>query len=138
MPTHVETFMRHLALSFALVTGLAAADAADARDGASYDGTWQVELITESGLCDARYSTSLSVTDGQVRPVSGAASGSATVSGRIGPAGQVGLTLATAAANGTASGKLGSQAGNGRWSVSALCSGRWTATRRTTRTASAE
>ena len=130
--------MHHLALSVSLVTGLLVALPADAREGGNYDGTWSVDLVTESGLCEARYTTSLSIVDGQVRPVSGASSASATVTGRVGADGTVGLTVATAAANGTASGRLRPQAGTGTWKVSALCSGHWTATRRTARTASAD
>jgi len=130
--------MRHLVLSVSLVTGLLAALPAAAREGGNYDGTWSVELVTESGLCEARYTYSLSIADSRVRPVSGAASGSATVTGRVGSDGTVGLAVATAAATGTASGRLRPQTGTGTWTVSALCSGHWTATRRTARTASAD
>ena len=108
---------------------------AGAREAGNYDGTWTVVLTTESGLCDARYSTSLAVQDGQVRPVAKTSTSSATVTGRVGPDGTVGLSVATSAASGTASGRLQAQNGAGIWQVSALCSGRWTAKRATTRTA---
>lgn len=133
--------MSKLALTFALAAGLTShmAIPAGARDGANYDGNWSVELVTESGaLCDARYNYSLSVQDGQVRPMARAASGSTSVTGRVGRDGAVGLNVATSAANGSASGRLQTQSGSGTWKVSSLCSGRWTARRQTTRTALAD
>lgn len=132
--------MSKLALTLALGAGLSLvlAEAAGAREPGNFDGRWSVELVTESGLCAARYSYSLAVQDGQVRPVSQAATGGATVSGRVDGGGAVGLSVATSAASGTASGRLQSQSGAGTWKVSSLCSGRWTARRHTTRTAQAD
>ncbi len=90
--------MSNHALTFLLAAGLAVPCAVpvDARAG-SFDGTWSVELVTESGLCDARYSYSLSVQDGQVRPVARAATSGASVTGRVGSDGSVGLNVATSA-----------------------------------------
>ncbi|GEP10052.1 hypothetical protein [Methylobacterium gnaphalii] len=133
--------MSKLALTLALAAGLSShfALSASARDGANYDGNWSVELVTENGaFCDARYSYSLSVVDGQVRPISKAASSGASVTGRVGKDGSVGLNVATSAASGSASGHLQVQNGSGTWKVSSLCSGRWTARRQTTRTAQAD
>lgn len=126
--------MSKLALSAALAALLASPAVAG-----DFDGTWSVQLVTESGLCEAQYSYTLSVTDGQVRPVTTAATGGTTVSGRVGTDGSVGLSVATAAANGTASGRLQVRGGSGTWRVSGgLCTGRWTARRHTVRTAQAE
>lgn len=112
---------------------------ADARDAGNFDGTWAVTLVTESGsMCDARYSYSLAVQDGQIRPMAKAASGGATVSGRVGSDGSVGLSVSTSAASGSASGRLTNAGGGGTWQVASFCSGRWTARRSATRTASAE
>ncbi|GAB6841753.1 hypothetical protein HNR00_004744 [Methylorubrum rhodinum] len=126
--------MSKLALSAALAALLASPAVAG-----GFDGTWSVQLVTESGLCEAQYSYTLSVQDGQVRPVTTASTNGATVSGRVGSDGSVGLTVATAAANGTASGRLQVRGGSGTWRVSGgLCTGRWTARRHTMRTAQAE
>lgn len=126
--------MPKLALSAALAALLASPAVAG-----SFDGTWSVQLVTESGLCDAQYSYTLSVQDGQVRPITTAATNGTTVSGRVGSDGSVGLTVAAAAANGTASGRLQVRGGSGTWRVSGgLCTGRWTARRHTVRTAQAE
>ena len=103
----------------------------------AFNGTWAVDLVTESGLCDARYSYSVAIRDGQVHASSTGESG-ARVSGRVGPDGTVGLSVSNGGASGAASGRLQAQGGAGTWKVSALCSGRWTARRNTTRTAQAE
>ena len=129
--------MSKFALTLALAAGLSSLPAL-ARDGGNFDGKWSVVLVTESGMCDARYNYSLSVQDGQIRPVSKASTNGATVSGRVGSDGSVGLNVSTSAASGSASGRLGAQSGSGTWRVSALCSGRWTARRNTTRTAQAD
>ena len=123
---------------FALSAALAAALVSPAMAG-DFDGTWSVQLVTESGLCDAQYSYTLAVRDGQVRPIANASSGSATVTGRVDAGGGVGLNVATAAANGTASGRLQTRSGTGTWRVSGgLCTGRWMAKRHTVRTALAD
>ncbi len=123
---------------FALTAVLAAALVSPAVAG-DFDGTWSVQLVTESGLCEAQYSYTLAVRDGQVRPIANASSNAAAVTGRVGPAGDVGLNVATAAANASASGQLQARSGTGKWRVSGgLCTGRWTARRSTVRTASAE
>lgn len=132
--------MSKLALTLAFAAGLTVLPLvpADAREAGSFDGTWSVTLVTDSGMCDARYNYSLAVQSGQVRPVAKAATSSATVTGRVGPDGAVGLNVSTSAASGTASGRLTNASGGGTWQVASLCSGRWTAKRATTRTASAE
>lgn len=123
---------------FALTAALAAALVSPAMAG-DFDGTWSVQLVTESGLCDAQYSYTLAVRDGQVRPITNASSGGTTVTGRVEANGGVGLNVATAAANGTALGRLQTRSGSGTWRVSGgLCTGRWMAKRHTVRTASAE
>lgn len=131
--------MSKFAVMLALGAGLSspAMLPATARDGGNFNGAWAVELITESGVvCDSRYSYSVSVSEGQVRLVSAAAN--ATMSGRVGPDGTVGLSVSNGTATGAVSGRLQAQSGGGTWKVSSLCSGRWTARRSTTRTAQAD
>ncbi|ACA20490.1 putative exported protein of unknown function [Methylobacterium sp. 4-46] len=125
-----------LALGAGLVSaGLVSALPAVSGEARGYNGTWAVQLVTESGMCDARTSVSLAVRDGDVRLAS--ASEGASVSGRIGEDGSVGLTVRKGPASGAASGRLQATSGSGTWTVSSLCTGRWTA-RRTTRVAQAE
>ncbi len=117
----------------ALTAGAITAPAAAAPD--RHNGTWAVELVTDSGLCSARYSYSVAIRDGEVRP---ATTTGARVSGRVSPDGTVGITVAGAGGSGTGTGRLSGTQGSGTWAVSSLCSGRWTARRGDTRTAQAE
>ena len=94
---------------------------------ASYDGFWNVLIITEAGSCDAAYSYPFRVIDGRIT-----SAGSFAISGRVGGGGavQVRISAGSSMANGT--GRLGSGAGAGRWTArlsGGNCSGRWQATR---------
>ncbi|KQT07254.1 hypothetical protein ASG40_14765 [Methylobacterium sp. Leaf399] len=110
--------------------------AAPTKTGSHFNGTWSVELVTESGLCDSRARYAVSVNEGSVRLVS--ASDKARLSGRVDTDGTVGLSVSNGSASGAVTGRLQARSGGGTWKVSALCSGRWTATRSDTRTAQAE
>lgn len=130
--------MSKLVAALVLASGLSASlvEAATAREAGGFNGAWSVELVTESGICDSHTSYSVSVQEGQVRLVSSAER--ATLSGRVGADGTVGLSVSNGTASGAASGRLDAHSGSGTWKVSALCSGSWTARRQTTRTAQAE
>jgi len=108
---------------------------ASAESGAN-NGTWAVELVTESGLCSARYSYALAIREDQVQLVSGGAG--ARVSGHVGADGSIGLAVTNGTASGTGTGRLQAGTGSGTWKVASLCSGRWTARRRDDRTAQAD
>ncbi len=123
-----------LARAAALALPLVTAGAAAASD---FNGTWRVELVTESGICDSRYSYAVSIQEGQVRLAS-AAEGGTRMSGRVGADGTVGVTVSNGGTSGAVSGRLQAQSGGGTWKVSSFCSGRWTARRSNTRTAQAE
>ena len=119
--------------ALALATGLTQPGAAIA-DPAKFDGTWSVQLVTNSGVCDASSSAALTVHGGHVR----AGGAGVSVSGQIGANGSVNLALQKGPAQGTASGKLSAASGSGTWTVSTMgCSGGWTAQRRSTVTAQA-
>ncbi|MBE7201060.1 MAG: hypothetical protein INR70_25105 [Parafilimonas terrae] len=128
----ITTPLRIVSATIALCAATAAAAASSER----HNGTWAVDLVTESGVCNARYSYSVAIRDGEVRPVS--ASAGTRVSGRVAADGTVGITVAGAGGSGSGTGRLDGAHGAGTWSVSSLCSGRWTARRGTTRTAEAE
>lgn len=114
---------------------LVASAAAPASAGAErHNGTWSVELVTESGVCSARYNYAVAIRDGEVR----ATSGGAQVSGRVLADGTVGITVSGAGGSGSGTGRLSGSKGSGTWAVSSLCSGHWTARRGDTRTAQAE
>lgn len=121
----------------ALAAGLSLPGAAGASEPGAYNGTWAVDLVTESGLCNAHYSYSVAIREGQVQSASAASAGT-RMSGRVGADGTVGLNVSNSGASGAASGRLQAQGGAGTWKVASLCSGRWTARRTDTRTAQAE
>ena len=100
-----------------------------------FNGTWTVQLVTETGVCSGSSSYTVVVQDGQVRLAS--AGGSASITGQIGADGSVGLNVRQGPASGSASGRLRSSSGSGTWKAASLCSGRWAAQRRSTITAQA-
>ncbi len=122
------------ALRFAAALGLACtvpASAAPHRaaNAARFDGTWSVEIITESGSCDRAYRYPVKIEGGRPRfvgigfTIDGGVAGSGAIRGSI--------------SNGTSSadvrGRLGLDGfGAGTWVSSGLlqCRGRWNAERR--------
>jgi hypothetical protein len=86
-----------------------------------YDGLWNVTILTKAGSCEPSARYPLTVADGRV-------SGTADVSGSIGPAGIVKVSIRGAYANGQMNGNSGSGKWNGA-SAGIPCSGRWEASR---------
>jgi hypothetical protein len=87
----------------------------------SYDGLWNVTVLTRAGSCEPSSQYPLIVKDGKV-------SGSADVSGSVGSAGLVKVSIHGAYANG----QLNGNGGSGRWNGASsgfACSGRWEASR---------
>jgi hypothetical protein len=117
-----------------LAAGPLAASTPALAEAPDFNGTWTVQLVTETGVCSGS-SYTVVVQDGQVRLAS--AGGSASITGQIGADGSVGLSVRQGPASGSASGRLRSSAGSGTWKAASLCSGRWAAQRRFTITAQA-
>ncbi|MCF2521236.1 hypothetical protein [Bradyrhizobium sp. G127] len=100
-----------------------------AKAGASFDGAWRVTIITQAGNCDPAYSYPVRVEGGRV---SYAGDGSFDISGHVGEAGTVSVTIARGDQKASGSGKLSANSGSGQWSgksSSTACSGRWEAAR---------
>ncbi|WP_315836438.1 hypothetical protein [Bradyrhizobium prioriisuperbiae] len=96
---------------------------------ASHDGDWRVTIITQSGDCDPAYSYAVKVAGGQV---SYSGNGSFDITGNVGEAGNVSVSISRGDQRANASGKLKGNAGAGQWSgksASTACSGRWEAVR---------
>lgn len=110
----------------ALFCGLAAGSAGlatlPAHAASEYDGLWNVTIVTNSGNCEKRAQYPLTVTNGQITAPG------AEISGRVGPAGLVKVSIQGAYANGQLNGKVGSGKWNGA-SGGIPCSGRWEASR---------
>jgi hypothetical protein len=111
------TIRRIIAFGF-----IAAASAlAPAHAQTSYDGLWNVTILTRAGNCEPSARYPLTVTNGKV-------SGVADVSGSIGREGIVRVSIHGAYANG----QLNGNGGSGRWNGASggiTCSGRWEASR---------
>lgn len=94
--------------------------------GAPYDGRWSVSISTTRGSCDGDGVITFQIANGRI--VSDSAG--ANVSGSVGGAGDVRVTLVSAKGSASGSGRLGPQAGSGTWSAgSYMCGGTWQASR---------
>ena len=93
-----------------------------------FDGQWSVLIVTEKGTCDRAYRYPVQIQNGTVGY---AGSASFTVSGKVGDAGAVTVTVARGSQSATGQGHLSLTDGSGRWiAASGECSGTWTAERR--------
>lgn len=110
------------ALFFALTAGSAGLATLPAHAASEYDGLWNVTIVTHSGSCEKRAQYPLTVVDGKITAPG------AEISGRVGPAGLVKVSIQGAYANGQLNGKVGSGKWNGA-SGGIPCSGRWEASR---------
>ncbi len=114
--------IRNILLGSALAASAAALGAAPATAQTPYDGLWTVTVVTKSGSCEPTAHSTLTVTDGRV------SAAGADVTGSIGRAGLVRVSINGAYANGQLSGNAGSGKWNGA-SAGIPCSGRWEASR---------
>jgi hypothetical protein len=92
----------------------------------SYDGTWQVTIVTEQGSCAKAFSYPLAVRDGQV---SNTGYLSAKTAGQVEGSGAVRVNISFGDKSAQGTGKLSSDSGAGTWKGSD-CSGRWKAARK--------
>jgi len=124
--SHLQLFRWFFALAaFAMAIALAG----HSKAAASHDGLWRVTIITQAGDCDPAYSYQVKVAGGRV---SYAGDGSFEISGSVGEAGSVNVSIARGDQQASASGKLDGNSGAGQWhgkSASTACSGRWEAVR---------
>jgi hypothetical protein len=124
--------MRQTTLAI-LSLGLAvAAGAAVAAPSSTHNGTWSVQMVTDSGICDRSYSYAIAIEDGAVRYLRAPGDKPTTVSGRVDSDGKVDLDIRRSIVKVDAVGQLDEKAGSGSWRLGMLgCSGRWTAQKRT-------
>ena len=101
------------------------ATAAEART--SYDGPWNLVFFTQRGSCDATYTFSVNVTDGNVTHPNLVKFG-----GHVAKSGAVRASVTVVDKDASGSGQLSGDTGRGIWSGHAAggrCSGYWTAQR---------
>lgn len=107
----------------------AVAFASSAKATASFDGAWQVTIVTQNGNCDPAYRYPVKVEAGRVL-YNG--QNDFQVSGSVGDSGAVNVTIARGDQHASGTGKLTGNSGSGEWtgkSASTSCSGRWEAIR---------
>ena len=97
---------KNICALIALTTGVILSGSALAKP-AKFDGTWNVQLVADSGLCGSGTQQTLMVENGSVR----AGSMGVSVSGDVGPSGFVSLALQRTGIQGSASGKLSGASG---------------------------
>jgi hypothetical protein len=123
------TFAKQSAMALGL--GLTLTGGAWAAPANLHNGTWSVQMVTDSGLCDRNYSYSIAIENGNVRYLLAPGDSPTTVSGRVGADGTVDLDIRRSIARVDANGRLNGKSGSGTWQLGMLgCSGRWTAQKR--------
>ena len=120
-------------IATAIGLGFLLSGPAFAASGKPHDGTWKVQMVTDSGICSARYTYAIAIEDGAVRYLPAPGDAPTTVSGHVGADGAVDIDIHRSVAKVDALGRLSNGTGSGTWSLGMLgCQGRWSAQRRTT------
>lgn len=123
------TFVKTAAVT-AMGLGIILSSGALAAPRHQHDGTWQVKLVTDSGICGTN-TYAISVEQGNVRYQGTPGDTPAVINGQIGKNGAVSLDIRRSSAKAEASGSLADQSGSGVWKVDSYgCSGRWNAQKR--------
>jgi len=91
-----------------------------------YDGLWSVSIVTEKGDCDRGYRYPIRISNGLL---ANAGDSVFTITGKVGGAGTITVTVSGGGRNATGSGRLAGNMGMGSW-IGGSCSGSWTAERR--------
>jgi hypothetical protein len=126
--TNISHSFRSIVLAGALAsTGIAAPlNAAVART--SYDGSWSVLIITQSGACDRAYRFGAQIGNGYVL----GGGGPANLRGHVASNGAIRVSVSAGDQRATGSGRLSRDRGSGVWrgqGSTGTCSGRWMAER---------
>jgi len=110
-----------------VIAGFLVASASVAQASSAYDGSWDLNFVTQRGACDPTYSFTVNITDGMVtHPNLVRFRGYVARSGAV----RASVTVQDKFASG--SGRLARNSGRGSWSGysgQARCSGYWTARR---------
>ena len=117
-------------VAFAVTTIFLIGSSELVRAQASFDGSWSVLIITDTGECDRAYRYGIRIESGQI--VYGGEAG-VDFTGRVESNGQVAATVRRGQQSATGSGRLSGSSGAGTWkgqSSTGACGGRWEAERR--------
>jgi len=91
-----------------------------------YDGLWSVSIVTEKGDCDRGYRYPVRISNGLLANAGDAVF---TITGRVGGAGAITVTVSGGGRSAIGSGRLAGNTGTGSW-TGGSCSGSWSAERR--------
>ena len=120
---------RSIILAGALASASIATPAGTAVARTSYDGSWSVLIITQSGACDRAYRYGVQISNGYVL----GGGGPANLQGHVANNGAVRVSVSAGDQRAAGSGRLSRDRGSGVWrgqGPTGTCAGRWTAERR--------
>jgi hypothetical protein len=126
----ISPLARSIVLAGALASAGIAASAGAADAHMSYDGSWSVLIITNSGACDRAYRYGIEISGGNV--LYGGA-GPVNFQGRVARNGAVRVSVTAGEQRAAGSGRLLRDHGSGYWrgqGPTGFCAGRWEAQRR--------
>jgi hypothetical protein len=111
----------------ATIAAFLVASASIAQASSAYDGSWDLNFVTQRGACDPTYSFSVNIADGVVTHPN-----LVRFRGHVARSGAVRASVTVQDKFASGSGRLVSNSGRGSWSGysgSGRCSGYWTARR---------
>jgi hypothetical protein len=120
---------RSVLLAMLSTLALGSLSSAPATARSSYDGSWSVLIVTDSGACDRAYRYGLEIVNGRVTYPDQ----TINVSGHVDGGGHVRVLVSAGGQYASGSGRLYGSSGAGRWSgrgSTSACSGHWEAERR--------
>lgn len=126
----ISPFFRGIVLAGALASAGIAVSAGTAVARTSYDGSWSLLIITNSGACDRAYRYGVQISNGSVLYEGG---GPVNLQGQVARNGAVRVSVSAGDQRADASGRLSRDHGGGLWrgqGSTGACAGRWEAERR--------
>src|ERR1700753_3390120 len=109
------------------IAGFLVASASIAQAQSAFDGSWDLDFVTQKGTCDPTTSFTVTIADGIVSHPN-----LVRFSGRVARSGAVRASVTVQDKFASGSGRLAGNSGRGRWSGysgQARCSGYWAARR---------
>ena len=113
---------------FALVAASATVATTSSYAVPAYDGLWSVSIVTEKGDCDRGYRYPIRIQNGSLANAGSVTA--ITINGKVQPTGAITVIVSSGSKSATGSGRLSGDLGEGHW-TGGVCSGSWTAERRT-------
>jgi hypothetical protein len=114
--------------AFLFAPAFAAALACMPAQADTFDGNWQVTIVTKQGTCNKAYSYALSVQNGTIAY---AGKSNFDIQGKVQNNGAVNVRIALGERSASGTGRLSGKNGSGTWADGKnSCSGTWKASRK--------